>query len=173
MKKQHFTLILLFINFYAIDAQSNIFDIARKGTVNDIEILYNKTPDIINNKNDRGYTPFMLACYYNNEAVVRFLVDKVKNINGTSAYGSPLMAATVKGYVNIVRLLLEKKANPDITDAKNTTAIHYATLFQNIEIVKLLINAKANYNIKNNVGKTAMDFAISSQNNKLLALFKN
>jgi len=82
------------------------------------------------------------------------------------------MAAAVKGYDNIVEILLNHDANPDITDNQGVTAAHYAVLFKNYKIVEKLVNAKADFNIKNNVNKSAMDYAISHNDEKLNEILK-
>jgi ankyrin repeat protein len=82
------------------------------------------------------------------------------------------MAAAVKGYDNIVEILLNHDANPDIADDQGVTAAHYAVLFKNYKIVEKLVNAKADFNIKNNVNKSAMDYAISHNDEKLNKILK-
>ena len=164
----------LLIMMFAINAfsQKNVFDISRSGTVEELKVLYNKNPNIINAKSEQGYKPLVLACYNGNKDVVSFLIDKVDNINGVYAYGSPLMAAVIKGYPNIVNVLLDHGVNPNLTDAKGTTAGHYAVMFKNYDIIKQLIKVNTDFNIKNNVGKSAMDFAIDYNDIKLNELFK-
>ena len=58
--------------------------------------------NIINKTSKEGYSALTLACYYGREEHVIFLVDRVQNINGISKYGTPLMAAVVKGNSKIV-----------------------------------------------------------------------
>ena len=77
--------IILFIYFILFSAFSqaqdkNVFDIARKGTLSDIQEIFNQTPDLINAINDNKATPLILACYRNNEAVALYLSDKVLTV---------------------------------------------------------------------------------------------
>jgi len=74
--------------------------------------------------------------------------------------------------ISITKLLLEKEAKTNITDANGTTALHYATLFKQTEIAKLLVEAGANYNLKDGNGKSAYDYALINNNKELLTLFK-
>ncbi len=170
LRKTTFFLILL--SGISVFAQKDVFDICRTGSVEELIQLYKEDSNVINTKNDMGYSPLVLACYSGNEAVVGFLVDKVKTVNGSYDYGTPLMAATVKGHTKIVDVLLNHEANPDLTDSKGGTAGHYAVMFKNYDIIKLLVAAKADFNIKNNVGKSAMDFVLSYNDSKLNELFK-
>lgn len=165
-------LLFLFINISIVSGQNNIFDVCRKGNLEDIIKLHKTDSNIVNKKNNEGYTPLILACYHGNEPVVSFLVDNVDDINGSSAYGTPLMAAVVKGNLPITKLLIAKKAKTNIADANGTTALHYATLFKQNEIAKLLVEAGASYNLKDGNGKSAYDYALINNNKELLTLFK-
>jgi len=167
-----FYVVLFFLNVSIISAQNNIFDVCRSGSLEDITKIYKFNPESINKKNDQGYSALILACYNGNEPVVTFLIDKVDDINGSSDYGTPLMAAVVKGNLSITKLLLDKKAKTNVTDANGTTALHYATLFKQTEIAKLLVAAGANYNLKDGNGKSAYDYALINNNKELLTLFK-
>lgn len=148
-------------------AQKNIFDVSRSGTVEEIQTLYKENPNIINSTNEAGYSPLVLACYSGNDSVVTFLVDKVENINGATNYGSPLMAATVKGYIKIANILLKHKANPNITDGKGITAGHYAVMFRKYSIIEMLVEANADFNLKDNNGKSALDYAKNYNDEKI------
>jgi len=146
---------------YSTIAQNTIFDASRQGDINSIKQLYAKNNNIINAVDDKGYSPIVLASYYGHKDVVAFIVDKVDNLNIETSYGSPLMAATVKGYTDIVDILLKHNVNPNATDPEGTTAAHYAILFKKYDIVEKLVAFKADFTIKNNLGKSALDYAKS------------
>lgn len=78
-------------------SQTDIFDIARKGTVEEVINAMKQNSDIINSLNDQGYSPLILASYRGNTTVAKYLIQKVKDVNGNSTMGTPLMAAVVKG----------------------------------------------------------------------------
>ncbi|WP_157662534.1 MULTISPECIES: ankyrin repeat domain-containing protein [unclassified Winogradskyella] len=166
----------LFVTFLCLNtlliAQQNIFDACRQGDLDAVERLYNIDTNIVNAEEENGYSALVLSCYYGHEDIVSFLVNKVKSLNNKTSYGSPLMAATVKGYDNIVEILLNHNANPNIADDQGVTAAHYAVLFKNYIIVEKLVNAKADFTIKNNVDKSALDYAISHNDEKLNELLK-
>ena len=165
---------LLFITLFvsALSAQNNVFDISRTGTVEAISKLYQTNNAIINEVNEEGYSPLTLACYYSNTPVVKFLVDKVASVNGNSKFGTPLMAAVVKGNKEIVHILLQNKADPNRVDHKGTTAAHYAVMFKNYDIIKLLVEAKANFNLKDQNEKSPLDYAILYNDEKINQLLK-
>lgn len=168
-----FYIITLFMSTTIVTAQKNIFDVCRNGTLEELKTLYNENPESINIKNNNGYTPLILACYHGNEKVIPFLIEKVDDINGSCNFGTPLMAAVYKRNLNITRMLLNKKADPNIIDANGTTALHFASLFNEVEIAKLLIKAGAKPNLKDGNKKSAYDYAFINNNEKLLNIFKN
>jgi ankyrin repeat protein len=144
-----------------------VFDCARTGTVEEMQAFYTTNPKLIEALNERGSSPLTLAAYYNNINVANYLIDKVDNINGNSDDGTPLMAAVVKGHIEIAKALVEAEADPDLTDANGATALHYAVLFNNQELAILLMEAGASPFMKNNVGQSPLDFA-KMHNDKIL-----
>ncbi|MBT8260245.1 MAG: ankyrin repeat domain-containing protein [Bacteroidia bacterium] len=170
--KNYFLFIFVLYSFSSF-SQSDIFEICRNGSLQELRDLYIESPSIIDNPNLEGYLPLTLACYYGREEHVKFLVDKVQNINGISKYGTPLMAAVVKGYTNIVDLLLRKKANVNIADNNGTLPIHYAVMFKQYDIIELLIEADANIDLEDNRGNSALDYANIIKDEKILILLKN
>ncbi len=138
----------------------------------EIKALTKNNPDIINNISKEGYSALTLACYYSNNDVASYLIEHVKDINSKSGYGTPLMAATVKKNSNLVKLLLENNANPNLTDQNNSTALHFSVIFNQQEIIELLMKHKADPNIKDNRGNTALDYAKITNNSKIIQLLK-
>ncbi len=177
MNKPLTLLILLLLLFSATgysQEEKDVFDVARTGTVEQLTALEKKDTDVLNDKNDMGHTPLILACYYNNTEIVKYLVSKKEvDVNGSAAMGTPLMAAAVKGNTLLVKILLDHGADPNLSDGKGTTALHYATMFQNTEMVEILVKAKADFSLKDESGKSPLDYATVLQNEKLLTLFKN
>ena len=153
-------------------AQDSIFDLARHGSVEDFKALSNGDTSILTQKDERGSTPLVLACYYNNIDVVRYIIQNIDDINGTTKDGSPLMASAVKGYNTISKLLITAGADVNLQDANQTTALHYAVMFKNYDLVLMLLEAGANPNHKNNVGQSPMDFAVMQNDKRMNILFK-
>jgi len=170
--------IILFIYFIVFSAFSqaqdkNVFDIARKGTLSDIQEIFNQTPDLINSINDNKATPLILACYRNNEAVALYLSDKVSNVNYNSGMGTALMAAIMSGNKVIIEKLISKKADLDQTDTQGKTALIYAAFNNNTEIVQMLLKAGANKKLADTENRTALEYAKFNKNTQLIILLDN
>jgi len=169
----HFVL-LFFLSYSSCFAQEklDVFDIARKGTVEEVKEVLKTNPNAFKTVNMDGFSPLTLACYKGNNEVAKLLIENGCDINQKSSMGTPLMAAVVKGNVEIVSLLLKKNAEVNITDNNGTTALLYATMFKNREIVSLLIKANANPDLKDNRGNSALDYAILANDDKLIEILK-
>ena len=174
MKNFIFLLLLFFWSLNHCVAQENldVFDIARKGTLEQIKKVVTENPKAINLINKDGFSPLILACYRGNNEVARFLIDKGCNINQKSSMGTPLMAAVVKGNVEMINILLDKKADINGTDENGVTALIYAVQFANKEAVKILVQNNADKLKIDKQGKTAFEYAVFSGNEEIINLLK-
>jgi len=154
-------------------AQS-IFDHARSGdTVAFVQMLA-KHPEKAVLTNDQGYTPLILASYYNHIEAVRYLVETSKvDVDIQSNMGTALMASVVKNHVELSLLLLSFGADPNLVDVNGTSALHYATMFQHKALVHALIQADADPNLKDQTGRSALDYARLLNNKDIIDLFKH
>ena len=153
-------------------AQRDIYDIYRGGNLQVMRQENEDNSSIINESNSKGYLPHTLACYHGYYEAVSFLVYKVEDINANNNQVTALMAAVFKKDIELVKLLLDNNADPNIADANGTTAMHYATMFQNYDVISLLINAGADFTLKDNNGKTPIDFAKAYNDKKIYELLK-
>ncbi|HEX8561840.1 MAG TPA: ankyrin repeat domain-containing protein [Flavobacterium sp.] len=163
---------MLFVVCLSYGQNSNVFDIARKGTVAEAQMLLDKDPYAFSALSPEGFTPLILACYRGNNDVAAFLISHGSDVNVNSPMGTALMAAVVKGNTEIAKLLLESKAKPDMADANGTTALIYAVKFQNSEIIKLLLTHKADKSLLDKDKKSAFEYATFSGNESIIQLLK-
>lgn len=169
-------MISLFLSFGFVSAQEkakSIFDIARTGTVTEVKELMKQNPDIINQTNDQGFSPLILACYRGNVEVAKFLMDNVKDINYKSQEGTALAGLSVKYNKDLVEYILKKNANPNLADATGSTPLFWAVKFGNKELTELLLKYKADKTIKDSQGMTPFEYALQTNNKEIINLLKN
>ena len=172
--KTRLFLIFFFIFFsFETNAQRGVFEIARNGCAEDLQYILENNPEVINFKNNSGFTPLILACYNGNIEAATFLAKHVEDINVNSDVGTALMAAVYKNNIEISKMLLELKADPNIADPNGTTALHYAVRFSNIELIKLLVGYGADIDLKDEKGFSSWDYAIQNNNKPILLILKN
>ncbi len=165
--------LVLFLSFASLaQEKADVFEIARKGTAQQVNDVLKSNPKAFNTTNPNGFTPLILACYRGNNEVAKILIANNCEINAKSEMGSALMACIVKGNNEIATLLIQKKADLNTTDSQGTTALMYAVQFKNAELVKLLLENKANKTIKDEKGKTAFEYAVFSGEESIINLLK-
>jgi ankyrin repeat protein len=106
-----------------------------------------------------------VAAYHGHKKIVELLLEWGADVDGGSyrgPQGTPLQAAAFEGDIEIVKLLLNKNADPNIKGGMNVTALHAASYRGFTDIVRLLITHGANVNCEGGDHVTALgaaDFA--------------
>jgi ankyrin repeat protein len=172
MLKNSYLLIVFFI-FNSVFAQnSSCFEVARKGSLSEVQSLFEKDKSIVNAIDNNGSSMLILACYRGNIEVAKFLMNHNADLNYNSKNGTALMACVFKGEFQLVDELISKKANLDLTDGNGMTALMLAVQFANVEMVKKLVSAGANKTLKCKQEKTAFEYAVFSGNEQIINVLK-
>lgn len=164
-----------FVSLSCITAQEKaktVFDIARNGTVAELKDLMKNNPDIINQTNENGYSPLILACYRGNTEVADFLIDNVKDLDYKSQDGTALAGLSVRYNRFLAEHLLKRNANPNIADSTGTTPLFWAVKSGNKELVELLLKYKADKSVKDSMGMTPFEYALKADNKEIINLLK-
>lgn len=115
--------------------------------------------------------------YFNTECVeeIRNIIvnNKKLNINAQDYRGySSLHYAVLINYFELVKLLLENGADPNIQNIFKQTPLHHTSKFTNLNIVKLLLESGADYTITDLKGKYGLhEFLDKNFENKLIEEF--
>ncbi|AWP20908.1 putative ankyrin repeat and SAM domain-containing protein 6 [Scophthalmus maximus] len=98
----------------------------------------------------------------NSQLVKEILEEDPTQVNSSSQEGaSPLMMAAVSGQLEVVQLMVEKKADIDKQDGVHGwTALMQATYHGNKDIVKYLLSQGADVNLRAKNGYTAFDLVM-------------
>ncbi|CAJ1370846.1 unnamed protein product [Effrenium voratum] len=86
---------------------------------------------------------------------------------GRFARQTALMAAATRGRTDVVRVLLERKANPDVKDPDGWTALMHGIHGQRIDVCKLLLDAKADFQQAAEDGSTPLILAAAGARHEL------
>jgi len=151
----------------------DVFNAARNGHVQALERLIKINPDTLNAVNSKGYTPLILASYYSQSEVVKFLLENDVNINFISSQGTALCGVAYKGDIVIAKLLIQYGAELDIQDDNGTSPLLYATLLGHTKLAKLLLTFGADPTLEDNEGLNPIKCAEQLKNTKLTDLFKS
>jgi ankyrin repeat protein len=148
------------------------FDVARKGSLSEIKLLFGKDKSVVNAIDEKGSSMLILACYRGNQDVAKFLIQNGADLNYVSVNGTALMACVFKSEFELVDELLKKNINLDLTDTNGQTALMLAVQFINVGMVKKLVFAGANKALKCKQDKTAFEYAVFSNNEEIINLLK-
>ena len=104
-----------------------------------VEVLLDLGAELNAISEDRGYTAVMDAVWRGNEKITKFLIDKGAELNTINKEGQTnLVLAVGANRENIVKLLAENGADPDVKDMMGMSAYNYATLFKKQRLVDIL-----------------------------------
>jgi uncharacterized protein len=165
-------LTLVFLSFSAY-CQLDVFDVARKGSIDQLKELVEINKDTINSINARGDSPLILACYYGNKEVAEYLIDNVNDVNYITPNGTALIAASYTKNKDIVIKLLTQTSNIDLVDQNGKSALVFAIMANDFEIVEILIKKGASTDLKDKSNKACIDYALESKNQKIIDLVRN
>ena len=134
----------------------DFFDLIRQGKVEAVVAAISDSPNLISDKDKKGFPPLILASYSDQFEITKLLLEKGADVNALDVAGNTaLMGVSFKGYTKIAELLIQKGAEIDIQNLNGATALIYAATFGRIEIAKLLVTSGADKTIKDKRGNTA------------------
>jgi len=118
----------------------NITDYIRTSNQEALKEAISSNPEIVNQPDERGFTPLVLATYLNQKDVTELLLANGADINAQDAMmgNTALMGVCFKGSHELAKLLVEKGADTTLKNKQGETALDFAQKGGFEEIVGLL-----------------------------------
>ena len=121
------------------------------------DLLLNQPKIDLNVHNGFNETPIMYVAFVGDLARTKKMLDKGAEVNNLGC--TALHYAAMKGYPDIVNLLLSKGALPNAPAPDGSSPLMMGVKGNNFKVVQALINAGAEPTARNLAGEDAIDFA--------------
>jgi ankyrin repeat protein len=105
-----------------------------------VEALLPKCSQLLESKTESGSTALCLAAQSGHCSVVASLLDAGAQIDPKSGAWTALHEASTKGHVEVVRLLLGKKADSELKLDDGRTALHLAAAYNRESVANVLVS---------------------------------
>ncbi len=124
---------------FLISTDFMVFDAIRSGEIETVRRLIYENPDLGHRRDERGFTPLVMATYSNQLEIAELLIEKGADVNEQDAMGNtPLMGVCFKGNLEIIEMLLAKGADVHFKNSKGDSALSYAKMSGNAEVISLI-----------------------------------
>ncbi len=119
--------------------QKELFNAARTGNIEVLSLFASDAPELLGAKDERGFTPLIMAAYYDQLEAVKFLIKAGVNVNAQDDAGNTaLMGVAFKNYEAIAKCLVEAGCDARIANYGGKTALDFANMFGNSNLAALL-----------------------------------
>ena len=147
------------------DASGPIHFAAASGSPRTLRAIANAPGVLINQADERGFTPLIYSVEARRSLNMRVLLDA----GADPDYGGPqkilpVIEAVKKNSDVLLSVLFEYNASPDVLDSDHSAPLHYAAFLDNEFIIKMLVGRHANLEAKNASGQTPLLIACSKDN---------
>ena len=133
----------------------------------------------MNAKDNKGQTPLHIAANHSREVVLILIEGYEANVNMKDEMGqTPLHRVAARGddAVNMLELLIKKRANPDTTDKNGQSPLHAAAIRGDVNMVTKLLDVpavKQAVNAADKNGQTPMHMAAKNGRAEVVLLLYN
>ncbi|MCC7119693.1 MAG: ankyrin repeat domain-containing protein [Anaerolineales bacterium] len=152
-----------------------VFEASALGKTNQVMLLTAHNADLLNAYAEDGFQPLGLACFFGQYATAEYLIKAGANINSQSKNSlqvAPLHSAVAAGHANLITLLLNHNANPNVREQNGFTPLHAAAQNGDLQSLRTLLFNGADMTIESRDGKSALDIAAESGHADAVALLK-
>lgn len=136
-----------------------------------LELLLKNNKVLINEQNNRGYTPLMVALTQGNKEQAFYLIDSSANVQlKDNMKKNALMHGILFLQHELVPLLIELTDDVNVQDSLGNTALIYAILSDQVPWVRSLMEKGSSFIIRNKAGQTPLMLAVRSSHSEMLSV---
>jgi ankyrin repeat protein len=157
----------------AAKSELDIFEATAAGKSDKVSEILNRGPEAAKQWSADGFTALHFAAFFNRPAIARKLIQcgaDIEAIARNPMKVTPLHSAAAAHSGEIVRLLLERGANPNARQQGGWTPLHAAAQDGDAEMVRNLVEHQADPKAKNDDRKTPADIAAEKGHAEIAAI---
>ncbi|KAH8803421.1 ankyrin repeat-containing domain protein [Xylogone sp. PMI_703] len=155
------------------ETQQSLFDIAIDAGYSDLaqflvlcgcfrsqKVAHIRRPGVSDPESDKE--SLVMLSYTGEIREIESIIHESDSSYSVKDLGEALHAASARGYLYVVKLLVRNGAQVNERDITGRTALHYATKYLHEDIADYLMESGANISLEDNVGSTPIDLAVVS-----------
>ena len=145
-----------------VEIQPKFAHAIRSGDLNTMKHVLEAQPSQLEARDERGWTPLMLAAFYADVECVRMLLERGAKVNATNKFGATALHYATAD-LEKTRLLLKAGANANAASSLGNTPLMLAARNgMSSPVVQLLLGNRADVHARNLYGVTALMIAAST-----------
>jgi len=153
----------------------DVFEASALGNLETVQRLVNSDRAFVNAFAADGFYPLGLAAYFGHPSIVEFLLKngaEVKLAARNTQKVTALHAGASRGGAEIVKMLLDAGADPNVKQERGFVPLHSAAANGNAAVVELLLKYGARADAKADDGKTPTDMAMAQGHKDLAEMLR-
>jgi uncharacterized protein len=143
----------------------DVFEAAAFGDVDRLTELLSEEPSLVTSYSGDGFTALHLAAFFGRFEAVALLIERGAEVDALGRgwmTGTAMHSAASRLQSDVVRILLEAGANPNVRQSAGWTPLHAAAMNGDLTSVELLLASGADPTATNDEGRSVIDLATES-----------
>jgi ankyrin repeat protein len=143
----------------------DVFEAAAFGDVDRLTELLTSEPTLVNSYSGDGFTALHFAAFFGRFEAAALLIERGAEVDAFGRgwmTGTAMHSAVSRLQSDVLRILLEAGANPNVRQSAGWTPLHAAAMNGDLASVELLLASGADPAATNDEGRSVIDLATES-----------
>lgn len=143
----------------------DVFEAAAFGDVDRLTVRLEEDPPLVTSYSGDGFTALHFAAFFGRYEAAELLIERGAEVDAFGRgwmTGTALHSAVSRLQSDVVRILLEAGANPNVRQSAGWTPLHAAAMNGDMTSVELLLASGADPTATNDEGRSVIDLANES-----------